>query len=197
MEKRGEERGSVAPPQSFWRTVWQRYRRHRLAVFGMVTLGILTLSTLIGPFVYQRDINEIDFTVALQGPSLSHPLGTDDMGQDLLARILYGGRVSIAVGLTSMLIAIILGTIVGAIAGYFGGAIDNVLMRITDLFISLPQLPLLLLVVYLFRDTMRRLFGPELGIFFLIVVVIGGLRWMQPARLVRASFLSLKEREFV
>jgi peptide/nickel transport system permease protein len=135
--------------------------------------------------------------VSLQGPSLAHPLGTDDLGQDLLARILYGGRVSMAVGLVSMLIAIFLGTVIGAIAGYCGGWIDHALMRLTDLFIALPQLPLLLLVVYLFRDAMRRLLNPELGMFILIVLVIGGLRWMQSARLVRAAFLSLKEKEFV
>jgi peptide/nickel transport system permease protein len=164
---------------------------------GMTVLIVLMLATLLGPWVYPRRINDIDFAVSLQGPSLAHPLGTDDLGQDLLARILYGGRVSMAVGLAAMLIAIVLGTVIGATAGYCGGWIDQVLMRLTDLFISLPQLPLLLLVVYLFRDTMRRLFNPELGIFLLIVLVIGGLRWMQPARLVRAAFLSLKEKEFV
>jgi peptide/nickel transport system permease protein len=187
----------VAPSQGLWSTVWRRFLRHRLALFGMMVLIVLTLGTLLGPLLYQRPIDEIDFSVALQGPGLAHPMGTDDMGQDLLARILYGGRVSIAVGLTSMLIAILLGTIVGAVSGYAGGVIDHVLMRITDLFIALPQLPLLLLVVYLFRDTMRRILDPELGIFLLIVVVIGGLRWMQPARLVRATFLSLKEKEFI
>jgi peptide/nickel transport system permease protein len=183
--------------QSLWRTVWRRFCRHRLALCGMMILVILTLGTLFGPLVYHHRINDINFAVALQGPTPTHPLGTDDMGQDLLARLLYGGRVSIAVGLTSMLIAILLGTLIGALAGYCGGGVDNVLMRLTDLFISLPQLPLLLLVVYLFRDPMRRLFNPEFGIFLLMVIVIGGLRWMQPARLVRAAFLSHKEQEFV
>ena len=188
---------ATARPHSLWREVWRRFSRHRLAFVGMHVLIVLLLATLIGPWVYPRRINDIDFAVSLQGPSLAHPLGTDDLGQDLLARILYGGRVSMAVGLTAMLIAIVLGTVIGATAGYCGGWVDQVLMRLTDLFISLPQLPLLLLVVYLFRDTMRRLFNPELGIFLLIVLVIGGLRWMQPARLVRAAFLSLKEKEFV
>jgi len=187
----------MARPQSLGRNVWRRFCRHRLALLGLLVLLALTLGTLFGPLVYQRKINDIDFAAALQGPGLAHPLGTDDMGQDLLARILYGGRVSIAVGLTSMLIAVLLGTLVGAVAGYCGGSMDHVLMRLTDLFISLPQLPLLLLVVYLFRDAMRRLFTPELGSFLLIVLVIGGLRWMQPARLVRAAFLSLKQQEFV
>jgi len=184
-------------PQSLWRNFWRRFCRHRLAFLGLTALVVVTLSTLLGPLVYHQRINDIDFAVALQGPSLAHPLGTDDLGQDLLARILYGGRVSMAVGLVAMLIAILIGTTIGATAGYCGGWIDHVLMRLTDLFIALPQLPLLLLVVYLFRDTMRRLFNPELGIFLLIVLVIGGLRWMQPARLVRAACLSLKEQEFV
>ncbi len=137
-------RNIVARPQSLWRNIWRRFCRHRLALLGLLVLLVLTLGTFFGPMVYQRKINDIDFTASLQGPGLAHPLGTDDMGQDLLARILYGGRVSIAVGLTSMLIAVLLGTLVGAVAGYCGGSIDNVLMRLTDLFISLPQLPLLL-----------------------------------------------------
>jgi peptide/nickel transport system permease protein len=102
-----------------------------------------------------------------------------------------------AVGLAAMLIAILVGMVIGALAGFFGGPLDHLLMRLTDLFLSLPQLPLLLLVIFLFRDRMRQTFGPEMGIFLLIVGVIGGLRWMQPARLVRASFLALKEKEFV
>lgn len=185
------------PPRTLWRDAWRRYRRHHLAMAGSLVLMVLTLSTLVGPLLYPRPIDEIDFSVKLGGPTLMHPLGTDDLGRDLLARLLYGGRISIAVGLAAILIAIILGVTIGALAGYCGGALDQVLMRITDLFLSLPQLPLLLLLVFLFRDRMRQLFGPELGIFLLIVCVIGALRWMGPARLVRASFLSLKEKEFV
>ncbi|HXH10003.1 MAG TPA: ABC transporter permease [Alphaproteobacteria bacterium] len=185
------------PVRTLWRDAWRRYRRHRLAMAGTVILCILTLSTIVGPVVYTTPIDEIDFLVKLEGPSLAHPFGTDDLGQDLLARILYGGRISMAVGLAAMLIAIVLGLVIGSLAGFFGGLTDSVLMRLTDLFLSLPQLPLLLLVVFLFRDRMRQIFGPELGIFILIVGVIGGLRWMQPARLVRASFLTLKEKEFI
>jgi peptide/nickel transport system permease protein len=185
------------PSYGLWHAVWRRFLRHRLALGGMMVLLVLILGTLIGPLLYPRPIDDIDFAAALQGPNLNHPMGTDDMGQDLLARLLYGGRVSIAVGLSSMLIAILVGTFIGALAGYWGGGMDNLLMRFTDLFICLPQLPVLLLVVHLFRDPMRRLFNPELGTFLLIVAVIGGLRWMQTARLVRAAFLSLKEKEFV
>ncbi len=111
--------------------------------------------------------------------------------------MLYGGRISLAVGVAAMLIAISVGTAVGAVAGHAGGWMDHSLMRITDLFLSLPSLPLLLLIVYLFRDVLKKLFGPEAGVFILIVAVIGGLRWMPVARLVRAQFLSLREKEFV
>jgi peptide/nickel transport system permease protein len=142
-------------------------------------------------------INEIDFKAKLKGPTWAHPLGTDDLGQDLLARMLYGGRISLAVGVTSMLIAITIGVLIGAASGYFGGAVDHTLMRITDLFLSLPGLPMLLLLVYLFRPTMQKLAGLEAGIFILTVAVIGGQRWMSVARLVRAQFLSLREKEFV
>ncbi|HEX9867564.1 MAG TPA: ABC transporter permease [Candidatus Tectomicrobia bacterium] len=185
------------PPRTLWSDMWRRYCRHRLAMGGSVVMLILSLATLIGPVVYPVPIDDIDFAVKLTGPSWTHPFGTDDLGQDLLARILYGGRISMAVGLVAMLIAILLGMVIGALAGFFGGVFDSILMRLTDLFLSLPQLPLLLLVVFLFRDRMRQAFGPELGIFMLIVCVIGGLRWMQPARLVRAAFLTLKEKEFV
>lgn len=185
------------PPRTLWSDAWRRYCRHRLAMGGSVVMLILSLATLIGPVTYPVPIDDIDFAVKLTGPSWAHPFGTDDLGQDLLARILYGGRISMAVGLIAMGIAILLGMVIGALAGFFGGVFDSLLMRVTDLFLSLPQLPLLLLVVFLFRDRMRQTFGPELGIFMLIVCVIGGLRWMQPARLVRAAFLVLKEKEFV
>src|SRR5262249_60961308 len=114
----------------------------RLRLLGVSFLGVPNSGTSFGPLVYPRHINDIDFAVSLQGPSLEHPLGTDDLGQDLLARILYGGRVSMAVGVMAMLIAVLLGTAIGATAGYCGGWVDHVLMRLTDLFISLPQLPL-------------------------------------------------------
>ncbi|HWN90779.1 MAG TPA: ABC transporter permease, partial [Verrucomicrobiae bacterium] len=150
-----------------------------------------------GPLVYRVPINEIDFKAKLKTPSWAHPMGTDDLGQDVLARMLYGGRISLAVGVAAMLIAITVGTAVGALSGQAGGVVDHALMRVTDLFLALPQLPLLLLIIYLFRDTLKKVLGPEAGVFVMIVVVIGGLRWMPVARLVRAQFLSLREKEFV
>jgi peptide/nickel transport system permease protein len=183
--------------EGLWREAWRRFRRHRLALAGAATLAVLVTAVAVGPWLWPVPIDAIDFRAKLQGPSRAHPLGTDDLGQDLLARLLYGGRISLAVGVAAMLIAITLGTLVGAAAGQAGGVTDHVLMRLTDLFLSLPQLPLLLLVVYLFRDPLKRWLGPEAGVFVLIVAVIGGLRWMPVARLVRAQFLSLREQEFV
>src|SRR3989449_5615463 len=164
---------------------------------GFTVVLVMVAGVLAGPFVYRVPIDEIDFKAKLKGPSRAHPLGTDDLGQDLLARVLYGGRISLAVGVVAMLISITIGTGGGAGAGQIGGAPDHTVMGLTDLFLSLPQLPLLLLIVYLFRDTLKKPLGPEAGVFVLIVAVIGGLRWMPVARLVRAQFLSLREKEFV
>ena len=176
---------------------WRRFRRHKLAVTGAIVLLILMSGVLLGPYVWPVAINDIDFAAKLQGPSLAHPLGTDDLGQDLLARMMYGGRISLAVGFAAMLVALTVGVLIGSVAGMSSGWVDAALMWLTDLFLALPTLPLLLLVMYLFRDSMKKVLGVEGGAFVLIVVVIGGLRWMPVARLVRAQFLSLREKEFV
>ncbi len=186
-----------APRTSLGAESWRRFKRHRLAFAGGIIFCALVLAVLVGPFFWKVAINDIDFGASLKGPSLAHPLGTDDLGQDLLARMLYGGRISIAVGLTAMLIAVVVGTIIGAVSGMSGGRVDAALMWLTDLFLSLPQLPLLLLIIYLFRDTLKALVGVEVGTFILIVLVIGGFSWMPVARLVRAQFMSLREKEFV
>src|SRR5512144_1586849 len=185
------------PAWSPWRETWRRYRRHKLAVVSAVLLLVLIVAVVFGPFVWRVSINDIDFNARLEGPSLAHPFGTDDLGQDILARMIYGGRISLAVGLAAMLVSVFVGTLIGALAGMSRGALGHALMWLTDLFLSLPQLPLLLLLIYLFRDGLKAAFGPEGGIFILIVLVIGGLRWMPVARLVRAQFLSLREKEFV
>ena len=186
----------VRPSRTLWGDAWFNFRRHRLAMAGLATLSVIALATLIGPFLWPLPINDIDFAHGLETPSLTHPFGTDNLGQDLLARAMFGGRVSIAVGLTSVLLSITLGTAIGALAGYFG-KLDNPLMRLTDLFLSLPVLPLLLVIIFLFRDALRAALGPEVGVFLMIVAVIAILNWMPVARLVRASFLSLKQKEFV
>ncbi|MFM7777609.1 MAG: ABC transporter permease, partial [Alphaproteobacteria bacterium] len=140
---------SPRPLTSPWSEAWRRFRKHKLAVISAVLLGFLILAVLFGPLVWRVPINDIDFSVILQGPSLAHPLGTDDLGQDLLARMLYGGRISLAVGFTAMLVAVSVGILIGAIAGLAGGKTDAALMWLTDLFLSLPQLPLLLLIIFL------------------------------------------------
>ncbi|MEM6453024.1 MAG: ABC transporter permease [Cyanobacteria bacterium P01_D01_bin.105] len=186
-----------AAAASTQRTAWRQFSCDRMAMLGACVLLLFVIGVAVGPFLYTADYSTLDYSQANLLPSFQHPFGTNDRGQDQLARMLWGGRVSIAVGITAMLVSISLGTLIGTIAGFCGGFIDNVLMRLTDLFLSLPQLPLLLLIIYLFRDTMRSLAGPELGIFLLIILVIGGLTWMSTARLVRAGFLATKEREFV
>jgi peptide/nickel transport system permease protein len=182
---------------SLWAEAWRRFKRHRLAYWSLWLLGALVAAVLIGPLFYKVGINDVDFAQKLATPSRAHLMGTDDLGRDLLARVLYGGRISLAVGLAAMLMAITVGVFIGAVAGMARGWVDAALMWVTDLFLSLPQLPLLLLLIFLFREPLKQAFGLEVGIFILIVVVIGGFRWMPVARLVRAQFFSLREKEFV
>ena len=189
----GKATRSVSP----WTEAWRRFKRHRLAYWSLWLLGLMVLAVLLGPLFYKVGINDVDFQARLAPPSWKHPLGTDDLGRDILARMLYGGRISLAVGLSAMLVAISVGVIIGAIAGISRGWVDAALMWLTDLFLSLPQLPLLLLLIFLFREPLKQAFGLEMGIFILIVAVIGGFRWMPVARLVRAQFFSLREKEFV
>jgi peptide/nickel transport system permease protein len=191
------ERALRRPARSLWSDAWRQFQRHHLAMAGVVVFLLLLVATLIGPLLWRTSGDSIDYAAGLLAPSLQHPFGTDDLGRDLFARALLGGRVSMAVGVVAVVIAITLGTTVGAVSGFFGGRVDSLLMRLTDLFLALPQLPLLLMVTYLFRDPLRKVFGPEVGIFLLIVGVIGVLNWMPLARLVRAGFLSLKQKEFV
>src|SRR5919201_2443202 len=158
--------------RSLWGDAWAQFRRHRLAMAGAVVFIVLALASLVGPFIWTTRPDAIDFGAAYLGPSPEHPFGTNDLGQDILARALLGGRISMAVGVTAMLVSITVGTLIGSLAGFFN-RVDGLLMRFTDLFISLPPLPLLLVVVYLFRDPLRAALGPITGIFILVVGVIG------------------------
>jgi peptide/nickel transport system permease protein len=192
----------VRQQRSLWSNAWRQFRHHRLAMAGMVVFILFTLIVFIGPYLWGPKVNDPFAYDMGTTPTSDHPMGTDSLGQDILARILYGGRISISVGIVAALVSISLGTLIGAMAGFFGGFTDSLLMRITDLFISLPQLPLLLLITYLFKESMQNFsedtFGSRnIGTFLLIVIVIGCLAWMPTARLVRASFLSVKEKEFV
>ena len=182
--------------RSLWGDVWIQFRKHKLAMFGVTTLVILILGSFAGPLIYTRDAEYIDIAVGNLQPTRGFPFGTDMLGRDTLARVMSGGRISIAVGISAMLISILVGTIIGGLAGYYSN-LDSPLMRLTDMFLALPLLPLLLVLTLLFRDTLRVAFGPEMGIFVLIVSVIGLVSWMPTARVVRAQVLSVKEQEFV
>ena len=187
---------AAAPERTLWSDVWYQFRHHRGAVAGVIILGIIVLAILIGPWLHGVDPQHIDIRARNAQPSLAHPMGTDNIGRDIFAQVLQGGRVSLSVGVTAMLLSLLLGTLVGVLAGFFR-RLDGVLMRLTDLFLALPLLPLLLVIIMLFRDTLRGLFGPETGIFLLIVFIIGITSWMQTARIVRGDVLTLKEQEFV
>lgn len=184
------------PQRSLWGDVWRQFRHHRGAMAGVIVFGLIVLAVTFGPYIYTVDPQFIDPRARNAYPSLAHPMGTDNIGRDIFAQVLQGGRVSLAVGVTAMMLSLFLGTLIGVLAGYFR-ALDGWLMRMTDLFLALPILPLLLVIIMLFRDTLRAMFGPETGIFLLIVFIIGVTSWMQTARIVRGDVLALKEREFV
>jgi len=185
-------------PRTLWRDAWGQFRKNKLAILGMVALALLILATIVGPMFYTVDPDKINILASELSPTFigEHPFGTDDLGRDTLARNLYGGRISLAVGITAMLLAMTVGTLVGLLSGFIP-ALDGPLMRFTDMMFALPQLPLLLVIIMLFRDTLRGFFGPEVGIFILVVFVIGILGWMPTARIVRGSVLSIKQKEFV
>ena len=182
--------------RSLWRDVWDQYKTHRGAMVGTVIFVSILLLVIIGPFLWTLDPSYIDIRSRNQGPSWAHPMGTDQLGRDTFAQVLAGGRISLAVGVTAMLLSLVIGALIGVLAGYFK-RLDGPMMRFTDLFLALPLLPLLLVIIMLFRETLRTNFGPETGIFILIVFVIGITSWMQTARIVRGDVLALKEREFV
>ena len=182
--------------RSLWGDVWRQFRKHKGALAGMFIFILITLCVFIGPYFYDVDPNAINFRERNLGPSWSHPLGTDNIGHDTLAQMLAGGKVSLAVGFLAMMISLLLGSLIGVLAGFIK-SLDGPLMRLTDLFLALPILPVLLVIIMLFRDRLRSLYGPETGIFLLIVFVIGITSWMHTARVVRGDVLGIKEREFV
>jgi len=199
---------AIAPVRSQWWDVWEQFRHHRGALIGTAFLVFITAFVIVGPWIWPIDPTDLDvrnkdlrpiYTALWDSTakvSWTHPLGTDQLGRDLLANLIQGGGVSMAVGWTAMALSLVLGTLIGVLAGYFR-RLDGPLMRFTDLVLALPLLPLLLVMMLLFRDSLRGMFGPETGIFILIVTVIGITSWMHTARIVRGDVLALKEREFV
>jgi len=178
------------------RHVVRQFMRHKGALLGFAFLVFIVAFVAFGPLIWTIDPQFIDIRARNSGMSLAHPLGTDQLGRDMLARLMAGGRASVAVGAAAMLLSLLIGGLVGLVAG-FVRRLDGPLMRLTDLFLALPLLPLLLVVILLFRDVLRAAFGPEAGIFILMVAVMGITGWMQTARVVRAEVLTVKEREFV
>jgi len=174
--------------------VWHRFRRHPGAAVGLVILGALVLGVILVSFS-PYDPEKSDMSSRLQPPSWEHPFGTDPLGRDLLTRVLYGGRISLSVGLMVVVVTLLIGVPVGALAGYFGGWVDNVLMRVTDAALSFPVLLVLILLSAILREVelpfVRR------NNVMTIALVIGVLSWMTVARLVRASCLTIREMEFV
>jgi len=182
--------------RSLWSDVWAQYKTHKGALAGTAVFVFILLAVVVGPYIYTVDPQYLNIRQKNLGPGWGHLMGTDQLGRDMLAQVLQGGRVSMAVGMIAMFISLVLGTFVGLVAGYFK-RLDGPLMRLTDLFLALPILPLLLVIIMLFRDTLRGMFGPETGIFILIVFIIGITSWMNTARIVRGDVLAQKEREFV
>ena len=182
--------------RTFAGDAWMQFRRHRLGMIAIGVLALIILGVAIGPFLWTLDPEYIDIAASYQLSSPEHPWGTDSLGRDTLARALQGGRVSLMIGVSAMLVSITIGTVIGLASGYFR-RLDNPLMRMTDIFIALPQLPLLLVLMMLFREPLKASFGVEGGVFILMVSVIGGLQWMPTARLVRGEVLTVKSREFI
>jgi peptide/nickel transport system permease protein len=186
----------VEKHRSLWHDVWRQFRRHKGAMVGLAILVVLVIGSYLGPYIYWLSPDDIDVVGANQNPSWEHLMGTDNLGRDVMARVLVGGRISLSVGFAAMIFSVILGTLVGVLAGFYRW-MDGPLMRITDLFLALPILPLLLVTILLFREPLKDRFGPSLGIFLLVVFIIGLTSWMQTARVVRGDVLALKEQEFI
>jgi len=174
------------PIQSPGRIAWRRFRRHRLAFGGLIFMGLLFVIAILAPLLARHDPNVVNTAAFRNPPSAEHWLGTDSAGRDVLARLMFGARVSLTVGVAAALSAAGLGTLLGLIAGVLGGWVDSVIMRAVDVFLSFPSLMLILLLV--------SVLGPSIGT---IVVVIALFEWPTAARIVRQMALSVKEEDFV
>ena len=185
---------ALAEAAAVGKGVWRRFSRHPGAIAGSIIFVILLLLVVLAPLSpYDPEVSNM--AVRNQPPSWQHPMGTDALGRDLLTRVLYGGRISVLVGLLVVGISISIGVPIGALAGYYGGRLDAILMRVTDTFLTLPTLLVLILLSAILREVEIPLF--ERNSVLTIALVIGMLSWMIFARLVRASFLTLREMDFV
>lgn len=181
--------------QSLFLFFWTRFRKHKMALAGGIVTLLMIIMVVFAPMVSKYDPMSQDLLNRFQAPSTSHWMGTDDLGRDMLSRVLYGGRISLSVGMLAMAVSIILGSVIGLASGYYGGWIDAVLMRMTEIFMSIPRLFVLIALGMFLRTLDLPFLKP--GSFLPISLVIGALSWMGTARLVRASTLELREREFI
>ena len=184
----------MRPQQSWGAMVWRRFRKHKPALFGLSVIVLFIGLCILVPLLANYDPGKTHLDLIREAPSLAHPFGTDELGRDMFVRLWDGGRISILIGVATMLIAIIIGSTIGSLAGFYGGRIDNILMRFTDYMLAIPQLFLLLIFAQLLRSTNNPTIsgGPTP-----IIIIIGILVWPPVARLVRGQFLSLKSKEFV
>lgn len=166
--------------------IWENFKRHKIAVVASFLLIIMALACFAAPIIAPYKFDAINLLAIRNPPSIGHWMGTDDLGRDLLTRILYGGRISIMIGILSALVGTGLGALIGAVAGFYGGRTDNILMRFTDIAYSIPTLPLLIVLSSFSNSAVP-----------IMVLIIGFLSWMTTARVVRGSVLSVKEKEYV
>ncbi|MFQ5774823.1 MAG: ABC transporter permease [Kiloniellaceae bacterium] len=194
---------AAGPPRSLGAVLWRRFLEHRVAVGSLIVLAVLAGLSLAAPLVEAAlglDATAVDLLGLKQPPSPEHPLGTDELGRDLLLRLLYGGRVSLLVGIAAALCAALIGTAIGLVAGYYGGGLDALLMRLTDGVIALPLLPLLIVLaaVDLTKLGLPEALATSQDVsLYRIVLLITLVGWTTVARLVRGATLSMKAREFV
>lgn len=188
-------------PQSLWQMTVRRFIRHRMALIGLVILIGIVLYVTVGSLIFSEAYaNYNDTSIRLQPPSAEHPFGTDTVGRDILARTVYGGQISLIIGVLAVTVAVTVGTAVGALSGYYGGLVDGILMRLTEAMLSIPSLLLLLVMAKFFSGKIAdvtilgRTFS---GSVIVIILIIGLTSWTYLARIVRSSFLSLKESDFV
>ncbi|HWA10118.1 MAG TPA: ABC transporter permease [Opitutaceae bacterium] len=201
------------PGTSLWRDAWHRLRRNKLSLFGGTVIILFTLTCVLGPWIFHLSYQDQNLDLGAAPPSPQHWLGTDTLGRDLLARILYGTRISLMVGLVASLVALVIGVTYGAVAGYVGGKLDSVMMRIVDIMYALPFTIFVILLMVFLKDPMQAvdawlgrfsLFGFHLfagmqgvGKILLLFAAIGAVEWLTMARIVRGQILSIKKMEYI
>lgn len=188
-------------PHTLRGLMWRRFRTHRMALIGVLLLGLVITYLVIGSFAFSEAYaNDVNIRTKWQAPSAEHPMGTDGVGRDVMARTIYGGQISLAISVVSVLVTTMVGTLLGLLSGYFGGLLDSIIMRVTEALMSIPLLFLLLVISKFLGANIAEvtILGRTVsGSVLVIVLVLGFTTWMGLARLVRANVLSLKEREFV